>query len=117
MTPELRNSLVIARTGDYFNIMRTTIFTLTAVAVVIQLGPEGFSAPLAMLVIATTAFGVLAGGTSLDDVINLRDDMDDATAQTTYGKGVGTRNIPMLKMISSVLLGLIGLAELFVICF
>ena len=99
MTPELRNSLVIARTGDYFNIMRTTIFTLTAVAVVIQLGPEGFSAPLAML------------------VINLRDDMDDATAQTTYGKGVGTRNIPMLKMISSVLLGLIGLAELFVICF
>lgn len=115
MTPEIRNSIVIARTGDYFNIMRTTFFTFAGLAAVIELGPGGYSAPLTMLVVAATAYGVLAGGTALDDVINLRDDMDDTIAQTAYGKGVSARNIPMLKTISAVLLALIGLAELYAI--
>jgi len=115
MSPELRTKLLISRTSGYYTIMLTTMFVFTAVAAVIELGGGGYSAPLTCLVIAATAYGVLAGGTALDDMINLRADMDEATAQTNYGKGVAARNIPMLKTISSVLLILIGLAELFAI--
>ena len=65
-----------------------------------------------MLVIAATAYGILAGGTSLDDINALRDDMDEDIENSAYGKGVKARNIPLLKMISTVLLTLIGVAEL-----
>jgi len=82
------------------------------VAAIIEHGPDGYSAPLTMLVIAATAYGILAGGTSLDDINALRDDMDEDMANSAYGKGVKARNIPLLKMISTVLLTLIGVAEL-----
>lgn len=115
MTPEIRSSIVIARSRDYFDIMRTTLFVLTGTAAVIHLGPDGFSAALAMLVIATSAYGILAGGVALDDIINLRADMDEKIAGTAYGQGIKARNIPALKMTSAVLIGLIGLAELLAI--
>ncbi|MCV2871038.1 hypothetical protein OEZ71_01885 [Defluviimonas sp. WL0050] len=115
MTPDQRNYLSMERSTHYFGIMRTTIFTFAGLAALIHLGPDGYSAPLLMLVIATTAYGVLAGGTSLDDLIALRDDMDDEMKATHYGKGLAARNIPMLKNISAGLLGLIGLAEVLAI--
>jgi hypothetical protein len=115
MTPEIRAKLLTARTGDYFGIMRTSMFTFAAAAAIIELGPGGYSAALTMLVVATAAFGILAGGTALDDIINLRDDMDEATAASAYGKGVAARNIPMLKNISAVILGLVAIAELYAI--
>ena len=113
MTPELRNTIVMTRSGDYNGIMRTTIFALLGIAAVIEFGPGGYSAPLITLIITVTAYGILAGGAALDDIINLRDDMEENFAQTTYGKGVAARNLALLKMISSVLLLLIGLAEIF----
>ena len=88
MTPELRTSILIARSGDYFSIMRTTIFTLAALAAIIELGSGGYSAPLTTMVVVTVAYGILAGGTALDDIINLRSDMDEKTAATSYGKGI-----------------------------
>ena len=115
MTPDVRTKLLISRTSGYYTIMLTTMFVLTATAAVIELGDGGYSAPLMCLVIAATAYGVLAGGSALDDMINLREDMDEATASTAYGKGVNARNLPMLKIISSALVGLIGLAELLAI--
>ena len=45
----------------------------------------------------------------------LRDDMDEAMAETNYGKLVKARNIGALKMTSTVLLGLVGLAALYAI--
>ena len=68
-----------------------------------------------MLAIALTAYGTLAGGAALDDMIALRDDMDDEMAATNYGRAVKERNIPMLKNISTALIGLIGLAEVLAI--
>ena len=117
MTPELRNTIVQGRVNNYYHIMRTSIFTFVGLAAIIELGPGGYSAPLTMLVIATAAYAILAGGTALDDVINLADDMDQDTAQTAYGKGVQGRNLPMLKVISATLMALIGVAELFAILF
>lgn len=115
MTPELRTQMLIARINNYTGIMFTTMFVFVGVAVGIELGGGGYSAPLTMLAIGAVAYGVLAGGSALDDMTALRDDMDEATAATNYGKTVGARNIPMLKKISSVLIILIGLAELYAI--
>ena len=115
MTPDQRIAILTARTGDYFGIMRTTIFTLAAIAAIIELGSGGYSAPLTTLVIAAAGYGILAGGSALDDIINLRDDMDDKMVATAYGKGVAARNLPALKMISAGMLGLVGLAELYAI--
>ena len=117
MTPDQRNYLSMERSAQYFGIMRTTIFAFAGIAAIIHLGPDSYSAPLLVLVIATTAYGVLAGGTALDDLIALRDDMDDEMKASHYGKGLAARNIPMLKNISTGLLGLIGLAELLAILF
>ena len=115
MTPELRTQLLIGRLNNYATIMFTTMFVFVGVAVMIELGSGGYSAPLTMLAIGATAYGVLAGGSALDDMTALRDDMDDATAATNYGKTASARNIPMLKNISSVVITLIGLAELYAI--
>jgi len=113
MTPEHRTKLLIARTGNYNDIMRTTIFSLIGIAAAIHFGDGGYSAPLTVLTVAATLYGILAGGVALDDIMALRDDLDEASANTSYGKLVQARNIGALKMTSSILLGLVGFATLY----
>ena len=115
MSPELRTKILISRTGDYFGIMRTTLFVMLGIAAALHFGADVYSAPLLVLTIAIAAYGILAGGVALDDIIALRDDMDDDMAGTAYGAGVKSRNLPTLKMISAGLVGLIGLAEVLAI--
>ncbi len=115
MTQEMRAKLSIARSADYYNIMRTALFTLAGLAAIIELGPDGYSAPLTMMVVATTAFGALGGMSAISDIENLRHDMDDSISQTAYGKGVMARNFPLLRTLTGVLLGLVCLAELYAI--
>ena len=62
MTPELRNAIVMSRVGDYNNIMRTTMLVFAAVAAILHFGAEGYSAPLTMVVLTITAYGILARG-------------------------------------------------------
>ncbi|MES0826064.1 hypothetical protein [Ruegeria sp. SCP11] len=112
MDSQLRSELSMGRLDHYYHIMRTTIFAYVALAAIIGFGPEGISLALIVLVIATAAYGILAGKTALADVENLRDDMDEEFAQTSFAKGIKTRNMKGLIMTSNVLLGLIGLAEL-----
>ena len=109
MTEDQRLRILTSRSGDYFGIMRTTLFVLLGIAAALHFG-EGYSSALLMLAIAATAYGILAGGTALDDIIALRDDMSDEVANSAYGQGVKARNIPALKMVSGVLIGLSGLA-------
>ena len=113
MTPENRMQIQVARTADYSSIIRTTMFTFTAIAAVIHFGDGSYSVPLMALTIAITLYGILAGGTALDDVDSLRADMDEATANSAYGKQVKARNLGALKMTSKVLVGLVGLAEIY----
>ena len=117
MDRDQRITLVTARASDYFGIMRTTMFGFIAVAAVLEFGSGGFSLPLLAIVIALTVYGVLAGGTALEDIIAIRDDMDDEMATTAYGSGVRARNIPMLKNISAGLMALIGATEVLAILF
>ena len=113
MTQDQRMQMLIARTRNYADIMRTTIFTLFGISAVIHLGDGSYSAPLTVLIVAATLYGILAGGVAIDDIMALRDDMDDATAETAYGKLVKGRNIAGLKMTSTVLLVLVGFAALY----
>ncbi len=110
MTPDQRQAIVHARTADYNNIMRTTLFTFLGIGGVLYLGDGSFSMPLIALAVVTTAFGVLAGGTALDDINALKGDMDEETSNTSYGGGVMARDILLLKMISAGCVSLIGLA-------
>ncbi len=110
MTPELRQSIVKSRSADYNNIMRTTLFSFLGIGAVLHLGNDDYSAPLLVLSLVITAYGVLAGGTALDDINNLKGDMDDDSAATNYGGGVASRDIPMLKNISAGCVALTGLA-------
>lgn len=109
MTEDQRLKILTSRSGDYFGIMRTTLFVLLGIGAALHFG-EGYSPTLLVLAIAVTAYGVLAGGTALDDIIALREDMPEDVAASTYGKGVKARNIPALKAISAALIGLTGLA-------
>lgn len=95
--------------------MRTALFALIGVAAVVGFGATGVDIPLAVLTIAITLFGAIGGGTALDDISALRDDMDEATGGSTYGQQVKTRNLALLKMLSAALLGLSGLGILLVI--
>lgn len=117
MTPELRQTIVHARTAEYSGIMRTTLFTFLGISAILHFGPNVWSLPLLLLTVTVTAFGILAGGTALDDINNLRADMDPELADTSYGMGVASRDVPKLKLISSILIGLTGLALLLVILF
>ncbi|MGI9390047.1 MAG: hypothetical protein ACR2O1_08325 [Boseongicola sp.] len=113
MTPEIRTKLLVARTGNYNDIMRTTIFTLLGVAAAVHFGDDGYSLPLSVLTVVAALYGILAGGVALDDIMALRDDLDEASAGTSYGKLVQARNIGALKMTSTVLIGIAGLATLY----
>lgn len=115
MTPDQRNHLSMNRAQHYYDVMRTTIFSYVGLAAIIEFGPDGYSAPLTMLVVVIAAYGILAGGSSLDDISNLRDDMDQDMAETNFGKALKTRNFSALKMTSAVLLGLAAVAELYAI--
>ncbi|WP_050603249.1 hypothetical protein [Ruegeria sp. 6PALISEP08] len=117
MDAQLRSEITKGRLDHYYHIMRTTIFAYIAIAAIIGFGPEGISLVLIVLVIATAAYGILAGKTALEDVENLRSDFDEAFAQTNFAKGVMSRNMKGLILTSNVLLGLIGLAELIAIVF
>lgn len=117
MTPELRQTIVHSRTAEYTAIMRTTVFAFLGTAAVVHLGPDSLSLPLFMLTITITAFGMLAGGAALDDINNLKADMTPEMADTSYGAGVASRDVPKLKLISSILVGLTGFALLLVILF
>ncbi len=115
MTPELRQTIVHARTAEYSGIMRTVIFAFAVIGGVLHFGPGDYSAPLMVLSITVTAYGVLAGGAALDDVHNLKADMSDEFQATGYGAGVMARDILRLKLASNVLVGLTGLASVLAI--
>lgn len=110
MTPDQRQAIVHARTADYNNIMRTTLFAFFGIGAVLHLGDGSYSAPLLVLSIVITAYGVLAGGTALDDLNALKGDLDDETSGTNYGTGVAGRDIAMLKNISTGCVAITGLA-------
>ena len=114
MTEDQRIQILLSRTGDYNGTMRTTLFTFAAIGAALHFG-DGYSAPLLVLTVAITAYGILAGGVALDDIIALRDGMPEDTASTPYGQAVKARNLPMLKMVSAVLIGLVGLAAILAI--
>ncbi len=115
MTPEIRQSIVHARSSDYLATMRTVLFAFAVIGGVLHLGSGEYSAPLMVLTLTVTAYGILGGGTALDDLHNLKSDMTDETKATAYGTGVMARDILRLKLISSVLLGLTGLATVMAI--
>ena len=115
MTPELRQSIVHARTTNYTTIMAATIFAFAIIGGVLHLGDGSYSAPLMVLTITVTGFGVLAGGAALDDLANLQGDMTDEFKASGYGVGVAARDFAKLKMVSTVLIGLTGLASVLAI--
>lgn len=115
MTPDQRNYLSMCRLTQYYDIMRTTLFVFTGLAAIIEFGPSGYSAPLTVLAITATAYGILGGSTAIADVNNLRDDMDEEAAKTKFGKALKARNVQALNIISAAMVGLIGIAELFAI--
>ncbi|WP_209547002.1 hypothetical protein [Ruegeria sp. HKCCSP346] len=117
MDQTLRSRTSMGRLDHYYYIMRTTIFAYVALAAIIGFGAQGVSLVLIVLVIATAAYGILAGSTALADVANLRDDMDEDMSASNFGKGVKSHNMKGLILTSNVLLGLIGLAELIAIVF
>ena len=112
MQQDLRMQLQIARTGQYGDIMRTTIFAQVALTAVIGFGAEGVDLALAIVAVMIALFGALGGATALDDVSVLRDDMDEATGGSNYGKQVKTRNLGLLKTLTMVLVGAVAVAQL-----
>lgn len=115
MSPEMRQSIAHSRTTHYISIMSATLIIFAIIGGVLHLGDGAYSAPLMVLTLAITAFGVLAGGVALDDLANLKSDMSDDIRATEYGKGVDGRDFAKLKMISSALIGLTGLASVLAI--
>lgn len=115
MSPEMRQSIVHARTTNYTLIMSATIFAFAIIGGVLHLGDGAYSAPLMVLTLTVSAFGILAGGAALDDLAELQKDMSDEIRETAYGKGVQARDFGKLKMASSALIGLTGLASVLAI--
>lgn len=115
MSPELRTQIAIGRSSNYFDIMRTVMFGFVAVAAIIEFGVDGYSPLLAMIVVALAAYGILAGGAAMDDLSALREDLDEETRASAYGRVLAARNFTAFKGISAVLIGLTGLAELYVL--
>lgn len=107
--------LQIARRGHCGDIMRTTIFAQFALTAVIGFGADGVTIPLVIAAVIIALFGALGGGTALDDISVLRDDMDTATASSAYGQQAKARNLGLLKALSGGLIALIGAAQIFVL--
>ena len=105
----------IARTSQFGDYMRTAVFGQIAITAIIGFGAEGIDFVLAAAVITVTLFGILAGGTALNDISALRSDMDEATGTSHYGKVAKTRNLGAFKMLTMALLAFVALGELYAI--
>ena len=117
MSPEIRAKYHITRNTHFNDILRTTLFGQLGIAALIGFGAEGITLLLVVLTIAITVFGIAAGNAALDDINKLRDDMDEATSETAYAKQSMSRNLEMLKMLSTGFLAIIGVTELLAILF
>ncbi len=115
MEEGFRGPIVRARLEDYYGTLRTTLFAFVGLAAIISFAPDGSPVMIVPLVIAVSAFGILAGNAALDDVEALREDMDDEMAGSAFGKMVSARNMTALKATSSGLVGLTGLAQLWAV--
>ncbi len=115
MTPDQRVTVMMARTTNYYHILRTTLWMQAGLAALILFGPPGNDVMLAALVVAAAAYGISAGGTALRDVGNLRSGFDPQTADTDYGRVLRARPFPMLMVVNGVIVAAVAAAQLYAI--
>ena len=112
MTQEQRDALIAERSATLTQVMRTTMYTFTALAAIIAFAPGVNPSMMGMLVVGTMIYGILAGRTNLNILASLA---ADVPADSAYGKAQASTNYGMLTLVSSVVFGLIGLTQLYVI--
>lgn len=117
MDEEFRGPMVRARLEHYYGVLRTTLFAFVGLAAIIAFAPDAPPVVISLLVISVSAFGILAGNSTLDDVKALIEDMDEKMSGSAFGKAVAGRNLRALKAASSLLVGLTGLAQLWAAVF
>jgi hypothetical protein len=83
-----RSQTALGRGNHYFYTMRTVMFMYLGLAAILTFSnAEQISLVIQVIAIAAAIYAVLAGDSALKDVGNLRDDMDDTTKASNYGKG------------------------------
>jgi hypothetical protein len=88
MDNETRTKTALGRGNHYFYTMRTVMFIYLGLAAILTLSNAAqFSLVIQVIAIAAAIYAVLAGDSALKDIANLRDDMDDVTKASNYGKG------------------------------
>lgn len=110
MKEELRAPMVRARLEHHYGALRTTVYAFVGLAAIVAFAPDAPSFMLTMVVIATAAYGILAGNTALDDVAALNKDAGHEVAETEYGKVIKARRMGALKTSATILIGLTALA-------
>lgn len=115
MTPDQRVTVMMARTTNYYHILRTALWMQAGVAAVIHFGPPGHAVMLALVAVAAASYGMFAGGTALRDVGNLAAGFDAQTAATKYGRVLQARKFPMLIVTNTVFMAAVGAAQLYAI--
>lgn len=106
LTPEQQIQFMQLRTNNYFEIMRTTLFSLVGLSAVIAFAPSGAAPMLILLVLGVVVYGYLGSKAALDDVEALHQDMKEVTSGTQLGL---ERNYGLFKTLTVALLGLIAL--------
>lgn len=103
----------IARANNCYTIIGICGFSIVVIATIQDGDPENLGAALAMLTITTTAFGLLASNTALNDIYRLISDLDEEITQNThFGRVFRNRTIGSLTLASTALIWLTGLAGL-----
>ena len=110
MNSDFRQNVVHNRAAVYTATMAITLIGFAVIGLALHLGDGAYSAPFMTLTLTLTAFGILAGNSALDDLDNLVQDMPDELKETAYGKGVLARDFKKLKKVSTILIGITGLA-------
>ncbi|MHA6344602.1 hypothetical protein [Roseivivax sp. CAU 1761] len=111
LDPQIRTHLVLGRLTHYYAIMQTTILGFLGLATLAGFGAaDGFA--LAVLTLAVSGYGILAGSAALTDLQNLVKDLDPITRGSHYGRGLERRDIGRLRTTSAALVGAVGLALL-----
>lgn len=102
------------RGTHYFDILRTVHFGNVALAAIIVFGDTtNYKIAMAAVIIALAIFGTLAGDSALKDLQNLRESMDEETANSPFGKGQQGTPYSIYRFLSAAVIIIVALALLF----
>ena len=116
MDIQTRTPIVVARADIFFHIQRTAMFVLLG-TLAVHVFAQGAAHiwVLSASIVGAALYGVLAGNAAMKDIQALREDMDEETRDSNYGKSVLAQPFPVFRGLLFIIYLAIAITQLMMV--